>query len=263
MDKTKKTYKIKIIIINLAIFAVLIFLIFFGLKVFLKSYTKHGESVKVPQIIDLTTEEGVSLLESQGFKYKVIDTVFDNRYDKNRIVEQTPIAGSDVKKGRKIYIKINSTEDQMVKIPAIIDEQIRDAYNKIYNSGLKIRKITYQEEDSMSIKSVNRVLAIRLKGITMKEGDKIKKNSEIDLVLSINDHSRKTVIPNLIGLTKDEATKKLIENYLNSGISKFDETVKTRLDSLTAKVCRQYPAASDTINKIVLGSNVDIWLTKN
>ena len=66
-------------------------------------------------------------------------------------------------------------------------------------------------------------------------------------------------LPNLNGLTKEDAEILLQMNSINLGLVLYDSSVK---DSATAVVYRQRPSAEDNA-MINLGRNVDIYLTSN
>ncbi|MDR2835437.1 MAG: PASTA domain-containing protein [Bacteroidales bacterium] len=248
------------ILISIVIFILLIFLFFFGLKFYLRSYTNHGKTVIVPEVVDLYIDEGIAQLKNNGFSYEITDTVYDNKFGKGKIVEQSPVGNSNAKQSRKIFIKINSLEDEMIILPNIIDMQFRDALNKLLNSGFTVTKIKYENDDEGN--TINRVMKILYKNKEIKPGERIKKYAELIIVLSQNNSENITVVPNVIGCTYEEVSDRLFEKYLNKGTVKFDNTIKSRRDSLKARVYKQKPNA-DTIKEVNFGSNIDIWLSSN
>lgn len=251
----QKSNIFKSLIINLLLFIIFIIAICLGLKFFINSYTNHGKTVKVPDVIDLQTDEGKLLLESNGFEFEIKDTVFDRRFGNDRIIEQFPIANSDVKSGRKIILKVNRKDDETVDLPNIIDMTLRDAFNKINNNSLRIGKISYVIDNSEN--TLNRVFTVFYNDKEIKVGQKVKKYAELEIALTKDDSDSKTNIPNLLGLNYDDASNKLIENYLNK-IVKFDKNIKNKRDSLNAKVYKQNPVANNT-NPVNLGDKVEIW----
>ncbi|MDR2010321.1 MAG: PASTA domain-containing protein [Bacteroidales bacterium] len=255
MKRFLKFITSKLFLINLLLVIILIALIFIILNVYLNSYTNHGEAVTVPTLIGVNTDEAIEIIETNGFKYEITDTVFDSKFDKNVIVEQIPKSESLVKNGRKIYLTVNSSEDEMVSMPQLVGLSIRQVNSMIETYGLKIGKLRYVPDVA-----VNVVIKQLHNGDETDAGSKIKKGSEIDLVLGLGLSDKTTHTPKLLGLTYKEASNKLLDAFLNTGAVNYDESVKNKKDSANAKVYKQYPL-SDTINKINLGYNVDIWLT--
>ncbi len=257
MKKFFRFLSSKLFLINFGIAIVFFALCFLVLNLFLKSYTRHGDSVTVPNLIGMQTEDAIALIEESDFNYVIVDTVFDNKYDKGAIVEQNPIPESLVKEGRKIYLKVNSNQDEMISMPQLTGFTLRQVTSMMETYGLVIGNLRYIPDIA-----VNVVIKQIYKGKEIEPGEKIKKGSSIDLILGLGISDKTTTVPSLIGMTYREASNALLDLFLNTGAVNYDNTVKTKNDSLKAKVYRQSPQYS-TINEVNLGYNVDIWLTKD
>ncbi len=72
----------------------------------------------------------------------------------------------------------------------------------------------------------------------------------------------KTGVPNLIGLSLNEAREEISDAFLNFGKSYYDETVVSFQDSLNAKVWQQYPVYI-VGNNLRLGHRVNVYMTIN
>jgi beta-lactam-binding protein with PASTA domain len=111
--------------------------------------------------------------------YIILDTVdFRPDYPKLTIVEQEPKAGSKVKEGRKIYIKINASKYTMVSLPDLIEKTYRQAVPTLEAVGLSEGTISYRPYLGKDM-----VLEMRMNGKKLMAGDKVLKSSKIDLVL--------------------------------------------------------------------------------
>ena len=232
-------------------------LAFFILNTLLKVFSDHGESVTVPTVIGMQTEDAIALIEENGFKYEIVDTVFDSKHDKGAIVEQNPKQESLVKDGRKIYLIVNSRQDEMVSMPQITGFTLRQAKSIMDSYGLNIGSLRYVPDIASNV-----IIKQLFKGDEIEPGMKIKKGSEIDMIVGLGISDETTSVPSLIGMSYREASNKLLDLYLNTGAVNYDNSVRTRKDSISAKVYRQAPGYS-TINKVNLGYNVDIWLTND
>lgn len=236
--------------------AVLLFVVaFFGLNMYLKSYTQHGKSVTVPNLIGLPAEEAIRLIEDGGFNYVIVDTVFDDKVDKGAIAEQNPRGEALVKNGRKIYLIVNSNNDELISMPQFVGYSIRQVYSLAETYGLVVGNLRYVPDIA-----VNVVIRQMYEGDEIAAGTKVKKGSKIDFVLGLGLSDKTTLVPSLIGMTYKEASNNLLDLFLNTGAVNYDESVKNKQDSIKAKVYRQSPGHS-TINEVNLGYNVDIWLT--
>jgi len=103
---------------------------------------------------------------------------YNPKYQKEAIVEQTPIAGSKVKVGRKIYITVNKSEYRLVRIPNLKDKTKRQAESTLKAKGFKIGKVTYKPHFAKDA-----VLGLMHKEKKIKENDKLPYTSVIDLIL--------------------------------------------------------------------------------
>jgi beta-lactam-binding protein with PASTA domain len=117
----------------IVIVAVLSFLFFHWLTF----VTHHGEEITVPNLTKLTPEQAEELLDELDLDYEIIDTVdYQPTIPKLAIVQQEPTAGSKVKGGRTIYIKLNAPTYKMVSVPDLIDRTYRQAVPNLKAVGL-------------------------------------------------------------------------------------------------------------------------------
>lgn len=141
--------------------------------------THHGQEITVPNLAKLSAEQAEEKLYALDLDYIILDTVdFRADYPKLTIVEQEPKAGSKVKEGRKIYIKINASKYTMVSLPDLVEKTYRQAVPTLQAVGLQEGEITYKPYLGKDM-----VLEMRMNGKKLKAGDKILKSSKIDLVL--------------------------------------------------------------------------------
>lgn len=243
-----------IIIKNLTLAILIILTVLVIFFTWLKIFTRHGEAYSVPDLTDLTIKEVEKLLESRNLRWEVFDSVFTNDHERGTVVEQNPKPGFNVKKYRKIYLTMNAINPERVAMPNLVNITIRQAQSRLESSGLKIGKITYEPDLGINI-----ILAQKHKGININEGDTIVKGSFIDLVLGRGLSGETTKVPNLIGLTEEEATLKAADSYLRLGAIVPDPFIKDE-NRQSAKIYKQRPAHNKNIS-ISLGSSIDIWLT--
>jgi len=141
--------------------------------------THHGQEITVPDLSKLSAEQAEEKLASIDLDYIILDTVdFRPDFPKLSIVEQEPKAGSKVKEGRKIYIKINASKYTMVSLPDLVEKTYRQAVPTLEAVGLEEGTITYKPYLGKDM-----VLEMRMNGKKLKAGDKVLKSSKIDLVL--------------------------------------------------------------------------------
>jgi len=163
------------ILVVLAIIAAISYLFFHWLTY----TTHHGEEITVPDLSNLSAEQAEERLDAIDLDYIILDTVdFKPEFQKLTIVEQEPKAGSKVKEGRKIYIKINASTYTMVAVPDLVEKTYRQAVPTLEAVGLLEGTITYKPYLGKDM-----VLEMTMNGKKLKAGDKVLKSSKIDLVL--------------------------------------------------------------------------------
>lgn len=239
--------------VNFTIAFVSITLVLYFILKWLNVYTKHGETISVPDLKGMNIVEAMDLLDDQGFKY-VIDSIYTDQAEPNSVYEQEPEANALVKENRTIYFTVVSGSAPTVKLPDLIDVSLREAQAILESYGIKVGRLIYRPDLAQ-----NAVLGIQHKGRDVGKGFVISKGDVVDLILGDGYGNLKVEIPNLIGLSYDEALFVLQGSKLILGAVIFDGT---KNDTLNAVVYRQSPESStDTlINKISQGETIDIYL---
>lgn len=176
----------------LAIVVVLAYLFFHWITFI----TNHGDEITVPNLSKLTPEQIEEKLDELDLDYQIIDTVdYRSDYPKLTVVEQEPTSGSKVKGGRTIYIKLNASTFKMVAVPDLIEKTYRQAVPTLKAVGLQegtIKYVPYLGKDM--------VLEMWINGKKIKAGEKVLKNTKVDLVLGdgkvVFDESQLDTVPN-------------------------------------------------------------------
>lgn len=169
----------KAFFIQVAIALGIIIVLVFAIMKWLSYTTNHGEEITVPNLSKLSVEVAEEKLNALDLEYVLLDTTeYDKNFPKFSVVKQDPTAGSKVKEGRKIYIKINSDSYRDIIMPNLIEQSLRQAEPTLKALGLELGEKTYKPYLGKDM-----VLEMRYKGGKLKAGDKVPKASKIDLVL--------------------------------------------------------------------------------
>ena len=171
--------KSKSFLLQLVIAFGIVVILGFVLLKFLDFKTNHGEEIEVPDLSKMQVTIADDRLKDLGLELLLLDTVdFRKDMPPYSVVEQDPKAGSTVKDGRKIYVKINAGGYTDVSLPDFDEKTYRQISANLKSMGLKEGKITYKPNIAKDI-----VLGLTQNGKSLKPGDKVKKNSTIDFVL--------------------------------------------------------------------------------
>lgn len=232
--------------------AIIIFSIVF---IFLDIYTHHGDSLPVPDFKKMKLEEAKEKADDYNLKLIVTDSIYQVNWPKATVAKQNPQSGFHVKKGRKIFITMNATNPEKVKMPNVVGISHRHAKATLNNSGLKIGKLIHVPDIA-----VNNVLKQKVDGEEIKPGELIPKGTKVDLVLGKGLSNKRTSLPDLKSLKLKKAKTKIIESAMNLGVVKYDNSIEDQEDSTNAKVWQQYPPYKKN-KKVRLGTYIDLWLT--
>jgi len=227
---------------------VLLLIAFFSLRY----YTKHGQGLSVPLVKGLTFEQAVKKLEDVGLKYEV-DSVYIMDQPPGMVVDQDPDANTFVKDNRTIYLTINTAKTPNTKFPDIEFKSLREAQAILESSRLKLGDTTYKPDVSKDV-----VLQASFGGQPIKTGQGLPVGSKIDLVLGDGRGSEEVEVPQLIGLTIDEAKFSLKGSMLSLGNIIYDGSIT---DSANAIIIKQDPTPADSLTKVSIGTRINITLS--
>lgn len=238
---------------QLVLAIVLFFAVAIGLMQYLKVFTRHGEEIEVPNLTDLHMDQIELILNEKSLRYQVIDSTYLAGKQPNLIYDQDPRPGSKVKEGRTIYISITSSNTPKVKLPDLVDLSLRKATIDLKNLGLTLGELIMRPDIANNV-----VLEMQMNGAKVFPGREIAKGTTIDLVVGIYNIDSLVAIPNLIGLTVEEARFYLSESALYLGRVNYEGTIS---DSSKALVLRQFPEV-DEEELINTMSYIDIWVAQ-
>lgn len=135
--KTNKFFWLNII----AMIAVVVVVVFGVLK-WMDAYTRHGETVVVPDVTGMTMEEATKAFQKNG----LVCVISDTRYVKDKaagiVLDLKPGVGEKVKEGRTVYLTVNTLDVPLRAVPDVADNSsLRQAQAKLLNAGFQLSEI--------------------------------------------------------------------------------------------------------------------------
>ena len=238
-------------LVGAAIFMVVLLIL---TSVGLSLITRHGKTVTTPDFTNLSVKQAEEVAREGHVNVKVVDSVFVRRLPGGVVYRQQPKAGSTVKKGRSVFLTINSIVPRKVVMPNLFGYSVTEARAELQNRGLNLGKLTYVKDIA-----TNTVLGQYCEGKEVKAGDLVVNGSTIDLKVGVSREDNTTVVPRLIGMKYVPAVDVLHDHFLNAGRARFDKEVKSYADSLNAVVYKQDALGEER----PLGTAITLYLTRD
>ncbi len=232
----------------------LVFLVavFVALDLFLHIFTQHGVSVAVPDMVGMSRAEAEQLCRKDKLQIVIVDSVYVDAVPKGTVYMQTPKAGEQVKRGRKIYLTLNASHEKQTLMPNLVGLSLRQARVELPGHGLKLGRLIYVEDIA-----TNNILGQLIAGEPVLPGTKLPVGTVVDLKLGLNPSDGYTTIPDVIAMTSNKAADELLGASLNIDNLVYDSTVGK--DTASAFVYRQVPSAGT--KNVMLGTSVRLYLT--
>lgn len=149
-------------------------------------FTKHGRSVQVPGVENLSYTEAISRLHGRGLKVDIRDSLYRDDVRPGFVIEQFPKANSIVKPGRKIFLYINAVHPKEV----ILDDDNHP--NELALKGVSERTALakFEELGFKNVRTVkvlgttDRVVKILANGKPIRKMQKVPVNASIVIEVS-------------------------------------------------------------------------------
>lgn len=251
-------------LINIVLAAILFVALLYLVFAWMNSYTNHGESYDVPDITKMPLNEAINLLDENGFRYQIEDSVYSESHLPGVVVRQMPeatfrdpqtgdVMPNKVKQGRRFYLIVNKKSMPIVSMPKVTGKSKKMALAHLSNLGLEM-EIKYKNNNVCD----DCVLEQRYNGNVIKPGDKIRRGEKVTIVLG-KTSGEVVSIPDLVGMKLVNAQQKLISKSLNVGrITGSCNGCLNKFDTLNAYIVKQVPSDKQVLN---LGDEVHLTIS--
>ena len=236
--------------------------------VYLPQITHHKEVVEIPNLQGIHMTDLTDFLTKRDLFFSVsADSDYTTTQSPYTVVKQFPVAGTIVKKYRKLIITLNAAHPPSVKMPNLIDGSVKNAQLRLKVARLQLKHIHYVPDLAQ-----NAVLQVYWQGEPIAAGTPVPQGAEIYLEVGAGIDGRGITIPNVQHIPEKEAESILINSGLRMGKkyyvpSKMEQVkVITRDgDSILREqpyfqagiVIRQSPPAQ---KRVQVGTNINLWI---
>jgi serine/threonine-protein kinase len=207
---------------------------------------KFKGTVAVPALVAKTPEEAKGLLKRNDLLYMLDSTGdYSNEVAAGKVLSQYPVSGTEVKKGRRVWVKI-SKGGKSVEVPVLRGLSLRQAEISLQQAGLALGRVRRVRHGSVPSGAVI--------GSSPPAHTTAEKGREVHIDLSDGGDAVVSGMPSLLGLSLTQAKAKV--KNLNLPLGKI--TYKKDMKSLPNTVLSQTPSAGSGLK----GQAVDLVLSK-
>lgn len=210
MKKTKKQKKddggLKVVFLAILLAFIVVSSLALGFVKYKELFFTN--EVNVPNLVGMNVEEAEEKLSEQGLNLEVSKEIFNDEYDKGLIVSQNIDSGKVVKEGYTIEV-IVSKGKEMTTVPNLVNKSINDIDSLLSDAKLNEGKVKYVNSDSIP---ANIIISQEPEAFT-----EIEVGSNVNLVVSKGPEVVLVDMPNIIGLTEQEAKNALLAHDLIPG----------------------------------------------
>ena len=178
-------------------------------KIVMPIVTRQGSAFPLPDFTSQRLLEAQISLSELDLKYEVSSEEFSPGLPAGVILQQFPKANTKVKPGRTIKF-VTSLGQKMVPIPELAGKSVRQAMLDLETYGLELGEIQWALSDTLP----ERVIVFSYPSA----GFEVPIGSLVNLMVNRGRASNFTYVPRVIGLTIDEALKRLEDKGLKMGV---------------------------------------------
>lgn len=253
-ERLKTSLPLNIVVV--LVLCALLYVLFFAS---LHCVTNHGKEVMTPDVRGQRADSALKMLQELDFEV-LIDSTYEPAAKPLSVLRQVPDTGSLVKRGRTIFLTVNMLTPPRIAMPNIKDLSYRSAELILHNNKLLVGDTTYQPDIAMGA-----ILEASYNGKPIPAGALIPQGSKIDLIIGNGLGNTEWDVPNITGMTVDEAMILLTQFNLQpmmvpaSGLDKITDTPSA---IVTDQRPRPYNDAGGH-NRIKMGDFIDVQIMQH
>ncbi|MBU0518246.1 PASTA domain-containing protein [bacterium] len=179
-------------------------------QVVMPYYTRNGEELEVPDIVELKVEQADSVLRRHGFELVEEREQYDWTYPEGTVIAQNPEPFSITKRGRRIYVTVSIGEKLSV-MPNLVGKSARDAMFTTQKEGLNLTEEDFGYEYS------NYYPATVVMAQSIPPGTKLRRDTPLHMTVSLGTLPNEFKVPDVVGQTLERAKKQILMAGLEIG----------------------------------------------
>ena len=189
-------------------------------------YTRHWQRVEVPDVTNLSGRAAEKLLRRQKLEPVFSEIKFDERMPNGFVVFQNPGGNSVVKKKRHVYLTLSKGK-RPILMPKLIGLAERDARFLLAQNQLVLGSVEHTFDSyypagvvaDQSIAPQTEVIA----------------GATINMTVSTGAVGGTVIVPNVVGMTFEEASRYIVESGMSVGSVRYSETPAEQQDLVVSQ----------------------------
>ena len=193
-----------------------------------------GREITIPNLIGLRITQALDLANKADLDIRLVEKQFNPDVPEDYIINQRPLPGIKVKKGKPIRITL-SAGSRLVNVPDLTKKSLRQAQIILHNHGLEVGKVSKVFSNQ------------EMKGLVLNQdpiaNEEVRRYTEVNLLVSRGPRYPELIMPDLVGLKVEMVLGMLEELGLN-----VEDMVTQESDEEEGLVLTQKPLPGAPVN---------------
>jgi serine/threonine-protein kinase len=226
------------------VFLAVLFMVMAGVGAYvaLTLIIKGADTVVVPDLVNKDVLYGLEILSDLGLNTRVRETAYHDQVPKNHVIDQDPLPGSAIKRGRDVKIRVSRGPESIV-MPNLTGLSRQQSGILLTENGLCQGVLSVM---TSSLNAAGQVIAQY-----PQPGTTVSRHTCIDLLISSLPSAPAFPMVDLSGLTLETAIRRIGQLQLTVGRIRVDRRIGAPLET----VVDQMPLAG---YRVAIGGTVDL-----
>lgn len=181
-------------------------------KVIMPIYVRHGKEIKLLDVRKRSAKQAKSALEDSGFEVEIVDTVEVSGVPQGVVIDQQPAPGTLVKAGRVVRLIVTGGK-KYFPMPNLVGQVYKAATLALEHSRLELAEVEYVFSSD------------KPEGVVCEQsvipGSMVSAGTPVSLKVSKGKPERQYTVPQVVGLSLNDARQELRQAGLRVGIIRY------------------------------------------
>ena len=176
-----------------------------------KEQEEQTEEIEMVNVVGMDVEVAKATLDEIYVKYEIKYEESDE-IEENKVISQSVNEGEMVKQSETVTLVVSSGVSG-VEVPDVVGKEEQEAMSELRAAGFQVSTETDYDDDMEE----GLVISMKIGDKSVAAGEKVPKDSNITLIISMGPAIKQTEVPDLRGLSESAAKDKLSGANLKAG----------------------------------------------